>query len=172
MNQTQLRKIIEATSDEAGRVTREGLVAAAADPGHPLHADPHFHFGDDAAAAHEHRLEYAGKLIRRVYVTVRPTQARRARVPYFVRDPRSDEHEPGHVPLQSVEVSSPNAAVVLQDELRRVVGNLRRAAGVAATLEIDGLADELSSLLSRALMVQGRLAEPVVREELVAAGAA
>jgi hypothetical protein len=164
MTQDELRKVLEETADEAGRVTREGVVAAAADPGHPLHADPKFHWGDDAEAARQHRLEYAGRLIRRVYVVVRPVQARRARVPYFVRDPRADENEPGHVPLQSVEASSPNAAVVAQDELRRLVGGARRAAAVASQLGIDGLESELAALLAMAMRIQGRLVVPVLAD--------
>lgn len=164
MTQGELRKVLEETADEAGRVTRDGVVAAAADPGHPLHSDPHFLWGDDAAAAREHRLEYAGRLIRRVYITVRPVQARRARVPYFVRCPRTDENEPGHVPLQSVEASSPNAAIVMQDELRRCVGILRRTAAVASQLGIAGLDDDVTNLLSAALRIQGRLIIPVAVE--------
>jgi hypothetical protein len=165
MTSKDLRAIIEETADEAGRVTREGLVAAAAQPDHPLHRDPKFLWGDDAKAAHQHRLEYAGRLIRTVYFTVRPMQRRQARAPYFVRDPRTTEKEPGHVPLESVEAASPNAAIVAADELRRVVGILKRTAAVVGVLDIEGLADEVNGLLSVAMRLQAQLAAPLVTAE-------
>lgn len=158
-----MRQVIEATADESGRVTSEGVVAAASDPSHPLHDDPKFFWNDERAAAHEYRLQYAAKLIRKVYIVVRPTERRQARVAYFVRSPRTMEKEAGHVPLQSIEPASENAVIVVRDEARQLVGVLKRMAAIAAVLESE-VADDVRRLLSGALQLQGKLAAPVAVE--------
>lgn len=164
MKQRELQALIEATADENGRITRERLVEAASDPAHPLHQDPQFRWGDDAAAARQWRLTYAGQLIRKVYVVVRTLPERRIYAPVFVRDPKADVHEAGHVATASVPPASESARTVVCDELSRVVGALKRAASLAGTLEVPGSAEELARLLAMAKVLQSQLQGPRLAE--------
>lgn len=162
MTRDELRELLLETADERGEVTRDGVVAAASDPQHPLHDDPHFLWGDDRAAAHEYRKEYAGRLIRRVYFVPRPVERRVARVPVFVRNPRREsEKEAGHVLLESVEKSSAHALIVVRDELDRATGALRRAAAVAGALEVTGADERLARLLAEVRTLQAQLTPPL-----------
>ena len=162
MNPDELRQLLEATADDEGRITCAGVVLAASVPTHPLHADPGFCWGDDAEAAHRHRLAHAGKLIRSVPCIIHPVQRRRARVPYFVRDPRTDEPEPGYVPLQSVPNVPGNAQRVVIDEMRRVVGILKRTVAVVAVLDMPDAAQELANLLAQAAALEAQFTAPVL----------
>jgi hypothetical protein len=157
MTRDDLRDLIEATADEDGVVTREGVVAAAeADPDHPLRADKNFLWGNDTAAAREWRLTYAGRLIRSVPVVTRKVLRRRSRVPYFIRNP-DDESKAGHVPLQKIAPSSFHAAIVALDEMRRVVGILRRTAAVVGVLQLDEVAEGVGQLLRAAESLEVQL---------------
>jgi hypothetical protein len=165
MDREELRRLIMETADDNGRVTPEGVVAAAADPENPLHNDPGFLWDDDAEAARQHRIAYAARLMRRVYVVVRRNEKRTARVPYFVRDPAAAPDERGSVTLESVPPASGSAIIVARDEARRVVAILSRTHEVLRTLQLNSAANHVSALLCGARELSARL-DDIHREEV------
>jgi hypothetical protein len=73
--------------EESGRrLDREAVVEAATEPRHPLHDVFNW---DDAAAAHQHRLDQAGKLIDSYYIHIRH-QDTTMRVKAYFKDVTSE----------------------------------------------------------------------------------
>jgi len=57
--------------EAAGKLDQETLLDMASDPDHPCHSDFEW---DDSAAAHQHRLAQAGRLIVRYRVTIESSE--------------------------------------------------------------------------------------------------
>lgn len=135
-----VKAAVEAVTSGAGVVTPEALVAAAADPLHPLH--DLFEWRDDIAG-HKHRLDQARTLIRSITYTIRTEDNKRITSVAYVHRPGDTEQ--GYIPLRAVERDKQQAEAVVMAELRRVEAALSRARVVAAAL---GLTDDLDELLA------------------------
>lgn len=151
MSNEELLAVLRAIDEElGGELSAEAVVEAASDPDHPLHDDPNFYWGDDAQAAHQHRLTYAGSLIRRVeYRTVTRAEERPAtrHLPVYVHKPSNPPHVPGHVRLESIKEDSDDAKILTAREIKRVIGVLDRAVGVIERVGERCLSARLAQIL-------------------------
>lgn len=133
-----------------GHITPEHVVEEASDERSPLHD---LFEWDDAAAAHQHRLDLAREVIRSVRVSVTVNNYEVA-CPIFVRDPASAPHQ-GYALLSEVRGDQERARLVIADEAGRARAALARALAVASALnlegEIDRLINNVTDLRERAL---------------------
>lgn len=126
--------------EKRGRLTAEQVVQFAADKASPLH--PLFTWDDKAAAA-EHRLDQARRLIREVYVSVRTTTMT-VEVQRYVPDPDRGRSQ-GYVSLEPPPDEAMQRRIVIA-EADRALGVMRRAEAIASAL---GWADGAREALDR-----------------------
>lgn len=143
-----VRAAIEATADEAGTVTPDRVVEAAADEASPLHGE---FLWDNSAAGHLYRLAQARCLIREIRFEV-------ADVPKRVIGSISYVHRPGsssqaYIPLSRVARNKKMARQVIEAELVRCEAAINRAREIAAVLN---LREELDALLREAISIKRR----------------
>ena len=128
-----------------GRLTAENIVDVARSPTSVLHSEFEW---DDSQAGERYRLIQAGRLVRSVKVVVQ-TERRVISTVAYVRDPAGSA---GYRPLSTVVPKSLDAKAVLLDELKRVMGLLRRSRAIAEALgleaELEGAEREVSRLAS------------------------
>jgi hypothetical protein len=117
-----------------GQVTPAAVVKAASDPKNPLHSDPRFHWGDDATAAYERRLDVAREIIVSVKVMFE-IEERTIRVPMYVRDPNAGPTEQGYVNMIGVSRSKSTTAEVLEHEAECAMQHLRRYRDLVMSLK-------------------------------------
>lgn len=129
-----------------GRLTPEAVVEAASDPDSPLHSAFTW---DDAEAAHQHRLDQARFLIRRVRVDV-TVGNRLIRLPVFVRDPAQPVHQQGYVHIARLKRDEDHARDAVLMALARAVRALQDARDLAAALGVEDEIDDIVVDLKRA----------------------
>jgi hypothetical protein len=137
---TEQRAALLALADaRQGRVTPYDIVDAARDPDSPLHSAFTW---DDAEAAHQHRLDQARYLIRRIHVDI-TVGNRLIRIPAFVRDPAMDVRVPGYVHLSRLRSDEENARDAVLAAFARAARSLQHARDLATVLGIERDVDEL-----------------------------
>ena len=145
---------IERLEDENGRITKEFIVAAAKKKSSPLH--DYFDW-DDKKAAHKHRLEQAGELLRiRVEVV---NDEIRFTVPSHVRDPACLPHEQGYRSTVKIRTDEDAKREVLVKEFSAAASALQRARDLAAFFEI---AEEVDSAREIVLTMKDRVSTHVM----------
>jgi hypothetical protein len=129
-----------------GRLTPSMVVNAARPKKHPLH--PAF-IWDDAAAAEEHRIDTARRLMA-IHVKV-VSNGRILHVPLYTRDPEAAAGEQGMVRTMRLKSEPDNARDALVTEMVRVSNMLGRARDLARLLgrekDIVKIEAEVSSFL-------------------------
>ena len=154
MTDDQLREVLTGLYQQHGQLTPAIVVDAARDPASPLHGE---FVWDVNVAAERHWLDRARQILRRVPVW-RPVEHRRAlRVPAFIRDPAAADRQQGYVPIASLPRRSASAQRVINDELERVLGALKRARGVAVQLGCDDVSSRLEELEASASELKAAL---------------
>lgn len=143
-----VRSAIEATADDAGIVTPDGVVAAATDEESPLHAE---FLWDDSAAAHLHRLAQARHLIREIRFEVADAPRRVIGLVSYVHRPGSSGQS--YVPLSKVVRNKRLAREVLQAEMTRCEAAISRAREIAGVLNLSA---ELDALLRETITIKRR----------------
>jgi hypothetical protein len=116
--------------DKKGELTPNAVVDAARDIESPMHS---WFQWDDAEAAHSYRLDQARALIRRVTVVV--TNEIHSIVPIFVRNPENDSGVQGYTATAAL--SGENSELAVAEALVQAVGNLRRAALIATSANLN-----------------------------------
>lgn len=164
MTNEQLGKLLKLVSKDPKRITAEAIVAAAADPKHPVNAaaKPEMKLSsefewDDKKAAYNNRLERARDLIQRVPIYNRVVTRGQAKVPYYVRDPYAGRTDQGYICLGSVGEASEEARLILAGELDRVISLMRRADGVSDKLKIPGVNGKIKKVLKLVTAIRKRL---------------
>lgn len=145
-----LKKAIEATADGEGRITPDGIVAAAKNPKNPLHGEFDW---NDATAAHQHRLAVARHLIRTIEYVGTDVKGRPVTAIAYVHEPSAKEQS--YVPLTKAQKDKALARSILTDELARCEAAIRRAREIADVLR---LRDELDDLLRGIIDLRKRAA--------------
>jgi len=125
-----------------GTLTPEIVVADAQDPDSPLHGEFEW---DDAHAAHQHRLDQARRIIRKVSLVV-VEETRVLKAPAYVRDPGAGEREQGYVSILTCQNDLDKARAVMVTEVGRIKASIARLRSIAAVL---GLEDEVIELEAR-----------------------
>lgn len=130
----------------AGRLTPDAVVAAAADPSHILHESFTW---DDEKAAHQHRLDQARALIKSVRVQIQ-TESRVISTVFYVRDPDASADEQGYVSIAKLRTDADMARAALIQEFQRAAVLLQGARDLAAALDmredVDGLIETIGTL--------------------------
>jgi hypothetical protein len=148
---------IRELEDDRGRVTPESVVNAAEAPTHALHND---FVWDDAAAAHQHRLNTARQIISSVRVVVTTSTKRVACVAY-VRDPLAAPREAGYVSVSRLRTEADAAKEALSAEIARVQSTLERAKEIAAGLDLEAdFHDALEGAVGMTARMRRGLAPP------------
>jgi len=147
------RKLVEErlaglTEKSGGRLTAADVLEDAKDQSSPLHD---FFEWDDGKAAHEHRLEQAGHLIRTVRVEV-TTEKRTISVVKYVRDPTEKS---GYVETLRLRDQKDLARDAIRAEITRVLAALERAQDIAEAL---GVEDEIQDIVTRVSDLRRRVA--------------
>jgi|HubBroStandDraft_6_1064221.scaffolds.fasta_scaffold96482_4 hypothetical protein len=138
-----IQAAIEATADASGLVYPENIVEAAADPASVLHNEFPW---DDRAAAHQHRLDIARTLIRRIeYLAI--DEPAETRVVNYVHDPRAPIRRQGYIRVADAKDDARLARELLTVEIDRVQSMVERLAGIAAGLGITLPLDNLAAAL-------------------------
>ena len=140
----EVKAAIEALESSKGELVPADVVEAAADEASPLHP---FFVWDDAEAAGKFRIEQARTLIRRIKFDVIVDEVTE-RVVQYVHQPESDDPMYQSLPRMR---SSDRIEAVLNQELARVEGNLRRTTGIAQAKADDlpdGMVKALKALLA------------------------
>ena len=136
-----------------GLLPAERVVEDARNPESPLHGVEGFLWDDDAAAAQEHRLEIARRLIRSVRYEETITEYVLA-TPRYVHVTLSAEDK-GYMDMDRVMTRKDLSKEVLNDEIKRATAALTRARNVADTL---GCRDSLEMVIGRLLEIQRKAA--------------
>jgi len=133
---------IKALEDSRGRLTHEDVVSAARSESSPLHG--YFNW-NDTEAAHQHRLEQARDLIKRVKLVV-VVEEKMYRAVSYVRDPRKEVGSAGYVSV--VKINKQTAVGVMRQELRGIVADMDRAINLARAKrkEVPGLTKKIAKL--------------------------
>ena len=121
---------IRALENENGRLTPEGVLGSARDPGSPIHGEFEW---DDAKAGHAHRLDQARSLIRSVKIVITFKKSTIA-APYYVRDPEVPKNEQGYVALDQIQKEPDNAIAMVNYEFSQAHSHLTRAEEIAEAL--------------------------------------
>ena len=136
-------EILNAIEQQYGVVSPDAVVSEAAREDHEWH--DRFTW-DDSEAAHQYRLEQARTVIRSVRleieyktITIMP--------PAYVRDPKCAEDQQGYVGLLRLRRAKSQREKLLQREVGRAVGNLRRALHIALALNESGTASKIEAAL-------------------------
>jgi hypothetical protein len=152
MNQRQ-QKALDSLA-RGGKLTAADVVAAARPARSPLHR---FFTWDQAVAADKCRLDEARRLIRS-YEYVVTTTPFVIRAPVYVRDP-SVAGEQGYVSAARLRTDEELARDVVVAEFERVLGALRRAKAVAASInmlpEVERLHAEVEHVAGRVVSGEG-----------------
>lgn len=125
-----------------GRITPEHVYRDACDPSSPLHACFEW---DVNAAAHQHWLDTARRLIRSVRIVIKEERAVIRSVAY-VRDPAQPSDRQGYVSVETLRTDEDMSREALVYEFTRAAAALRRARGIAAALS---LREELDVMLEQ-----------------------
>lgn len=133
-----------------GVLTPEAVVADAADKSSPLHSEFEW---NDKRAAHQHRLNQARELIRKVTVEIKTT-SRTVCVPRYVRDQTVDPHHQGYAPVAEIKDEISVARETLVYEFRRAMSLLERTADIASVIGLDA---EFADLIARAEVLQKQI---------------
>lgn len=138
----EIAAALKALEDKRGRLDTADVVEEAASPDSPLHE---WFPWDDKQAAHERRLELARTLIRRVRFEVWVEDVKFRPVAYVAVP---DVAASRYVSVPRVRSRS-EAAAIMEAELARIIGNIRRTADLArvkAALLPPGLAVALDGM--------------------------
>lgn len=144
----------------AGTLTPESVIEAARNDKSALHG---YFDWDDTIAAHKWRIEQARTLIRSVKIEV-SVEARQIRTVAYVRDPNCQPEESQYVALAKTNTES--ACDVLSAEIRALIGDTRRAIGIAEA-SADKLPIGVSARLKTIRSHLEKLAE-VLKERIAA----
>jgi hypothetical protein len=157
------RELQKLSDKNAGRLTPELVLAAAAVPTSPLHEE--FEWRDDKAAI-AYRLDQARRLIRYVTLVV-IHRSEKVVAPYYVRDPQAGPKEQGYVSLGSTGLARQDAEDIITSEFDRCRSAIERARGVASKLDsrFPGLQDDLEELLDHVLRLRRRFEREDEQEE-------
>lgn len=117
------------------RLHKEAVLADAKKASSPLHS--YFEW-DDTKAAHAHRLEQAGKLIRSIRWKVEYTP-HTVRAPVYVQDTRAEE---GYVSVEDLKSDEEYAAEVLERRLGAIHTQVLIAQSLAADLGLTAAFQE------------------------------
>jgi hypothetical protein len=149
----ELEKIRKANG---GRLRRADIVAAASHKRHPLHDEFDW---NDKTAAHKHRLERAQELITLVVLTV-THRARQITSVMYVRDPRVQTGEQGHVALTQEDLTRDDSRQIVFNEVDRCAACISRARAVAEMLEArcPGIMVQLQKMLEELIKLRDDLA--------------
>lgn len=145
--QEVLHEALEATRDKNGNITPDGIVQAARAGDAVL--SKYFDWNVETAAK-QHWLSVARHLIRSVRVVLH-IKDRVISAPYYVRDPRLPPKVQGYIPVTAASKSKGLAAQVLQQELGRCEGIMKRALEYADAL---GLRTECEDALEQIVSVR------------------
>ena len=148
MTTVEERKAILAELEAAlGRpATSDDLIAAAADPEHPLHGDFEW---DDSKCGHSWRKQQANAIIRSVEV-ISIVRGRAVQHVLYVRNPDVGRQQ-GYINVTAVEPRSAEALRVLRMCVDRIRSHIRTARSVASVLGLD---HELQVLLEQLLVIE------------------
>lgn len=136
MTTTAVERALHAIAEQhGGNLDPEVVIAAARDPGSPLHT---FFTWDQAQAAHERHIDQARTLIRSVRMNV-TTRNVTLSVPVYLRDPTKSTHMAGYSSLSRIRSDEDQAREAVITEFRRAADALKRARAVAVAL---GLPEE------------------------------
>lgn len=127
-----------------GRLTPDDVVKAASHPQHPLHAQFEW---DDKKAGHKWRVSQARTLIQSVNYQV-VTRTEKVLCPVYVRDPLAKANEQGYVSVPKLRTEGDIARLSLINECRDIAARVKRAAEIAAGLDLEG---DVGALLHSAL---------------------
>jgi hypothetical protein len=130
---------LAALEDSEGRLMADAVVDAARDPSSALH--PCFEW-DDTAAAHEHRLDQARRLIVSVKLEVTVNRVS-IDVPFYIRDPQLAVRDQGYRQTLRIKNEEDVARESLVQEMARAGALLRRARHLAI---VFGLAEQIEAL--------------------------
>lgn len=140
---------IRRLEDRRGRVTAERLVAAAADPDHPMHEDFEW---DNELAGHQYRLDQARQYIAQVRVVVEHSSITVVS-PGYLRD--LDAHpEQGYRSTAKLQTDREAAFKSLMYELARLQALVERCREIAVGLELQ---DELDNSMAAIKQATGRI---------------
>lgn len=148
-----IKSAIDATADESGIVTPDGVISAARNPKNPLHDEFQW---DDAAAAHQHRLAIARSLIREVRYVSMDTTERVVKEIKYVHDPRVTRKQ-AYIPLQPAAKDRQLALDIVLKELDRCLSAIERARKVSEILSVEC---ELDQIIQAIGDLQSQLREP------------
>lgn len=140
----------ELAKKHRGRLTPELVVEAAKDKTSPLHGCFNWNV---KAAAYQHWLYQARKLIMSVRVEITTTQFA-VKAPAYVRDPAAPGGTQGFASLSRLRSDEEMAREAVIAEFSRAASALSRARAVAVAL---GLADEIEELRGQVLALAERV---------------
>lgn len=133
-----IREHLERLRDANGGIlTADVVVDDARRKSSPIHDEFEW---DVKAAAHQHWLDVARRLIRSFDVVVTTTTTSIA-IPYYVRDPALPADVQGYRATMELRGEKDAARDVLVDEFMRAASALRRAKAIAIAFEMDGEVD-------------------------------
>lgn len=153
--------ILQAMERDNGTVTPERVVQAARAADHVWH---HRFIWDDAAAAHQHRLDQARTLIRSVRYVVRHENRVLSTVAY-VRDPDAAGDEQAYVSVSRLATDEDRARAAILAEFARVASALRRARDLAAVLGVvDRIEETLMAVEGLSFSLRNEIEAPEARQ--------
>jgi hypothetical protein len=150
---------LRALEDES-RLQPQEVVASARNPESPLHS---FFEWDDTRAAESWRIHQARNLIRsvRLEITIEEQSIKTVR---YVEDPTKRHGSTGYIAVEALRAERDrlSAYAVLDMELARIEGCLRRAEELARALGFD---DAVRSLMKRTAALRRRVTRESPRDE-------
>ena len=149
-----MREALEAIASADGRLTPDGVVAAAKPKDHPLHAE---FLWDDKRAGHQYRIEQARALIRRTMVILKePATECFIRVPFAVHDPVITDGTQGFRMTSYLQQEPTTGRAAMLAEVVRAVAAIKRARDLGFVL---GYGQECEALLRQAVALEAQLRE-------------
>ena len=144
------RALLRKLEEKDGTLRPERVVEAAKAKDHPWH--DRFEW-DDTAAAEQYRINQARVLIRSVEVRI-TTSEYVMFSPVYTRKAEQPGGPKGYVEVAKIASQEEVARASLEDELRRISGNIERSRGIAHQL---GLVPEFEALLADIVMIRSRI---------------
>lgn len=133
-----------------GRITPDMIVKDAESPSSPLHDQFEW---DNAAAAHQHRLQQARELLGRFKVEVR-TIHRTFMAPAYIRDPHAEPDGQGYTTIAKIRDDKDAAADAIEYEFSRAIACMERAVDIAESL---GMGDKVRDLMAQMKALHGEV---------------
>lgn len=130
-----------------GLLTPEAVVEDARDPDSPLHGGFEW---DVEAAAYQHHLDCARRLIRSVKLMVK-TETRTYEVRSYWKNPESDSKEQGYISFQRIASDEELKRSLLVEEYRKIARKLTTLRDTAEALDAAEVHDELVVTLGIAI---------------------